>query len=178
MFTSDNGPPKNTIFASPGPLRGNKGTTFEGGMREPTVIRWPGKIPTGKTNDELMTTMDLLPTFAKLAGAKLPADRVIDGKDIWATLIGKAQTPHEAFFYHRGNQLQAVRSGKWKLHTNKGKPTQLYDLENDIGEKKNVIQSNPEVVQRLERYLKAFAKDIAENSRPAAFVKNPKPLSK
>nr|WP_201723931.1 sulfatase [Rhodopirellula sp. SM50] len=178
LFTSDNGPPKNTLFASPGPLRGNKGTTFEGGMREPTVVRWPGKIPAGTPNDELMTTMDLLPTFAKLAGATIPTDRVIDGKDIWPTLTGEAPTPHEAFFYHGGNQLRAVRSGKWKLHTNKGKPTQLYDLENDIGEKTNVIESNPEVVQRLVQHLKTFAKDIADNSRPAAFVEHPKPLSK
>ena len=178
LFTSDNGPPKNSSFASPGPLRGNKGTTFEGGMREPTVVRWPGKIPAGKPNDELMTTMDLLPTFAKLAGAAIPTDRVIDGKDVWQTLIGEAHTPHEAFFYHSGNELQAVRSGKWKLHTNKGKPTQLYDLENDIGEKKNVIASNLEVVQRLTGHLQVFAHDIAENSRSAAFVENPKPLSK
>lgn len=178
LFTSDNGPPKNSLFASPGPLRGNKGTTFEGGMREPTVVRWPGKIPAGKLNDELMTTMDLLPTFAKLAGAAIPTDRVIDGKDIWPTLIGKALTPHELFFYHSGNQLQAVRSGKWKLYVNKGKPTQLYDLESDIGERNNVVKSNPEVVQRLSGHLKAFAKDIADNSRPAAFVENPKPLRK
>ena len=178
LFTSDNGPPKNTLFASPGPLRGNKGTTFEGGMREPTVVRWPGKIPAGKPNDELMTTMDLLPTFAKLAGAMIPTDRVIDGKDIWPTLIGQAPTPHETFFYHGGNQLRAVRSGKWKLHTRNGKPAQLYDLEKDIGEKTNLIDSNPEVVERLVQHLKTFAKDIADNSRPAAFVEHPKPLSK
>ncbi len=177
LFTSDNGPPKNSLYASPGPLRGNKGTTLEGGMREPTVVRWPGKIPAGKDNDEIMTTMDLLPTFAKLAGADIPADRVLDGKDIGPTLSGKAASPHEAFFYHRGNQLQAVRSGKWKLHTNRGKPTQLYDLESDISEQKNVIKSNPEVTQRLLGYLNAFAKDIAEHSRPAAFVQKPEPLS-
>jgi len=178
IFTSDNGPPKNTLHASPGPLRGHKGTTLEGGMREPTVIRWPGKIPAGKPNDEVMTTMDLLPTFAKLAGAKIPTDRVIDGKDIWPTLIGEAKTPHDVFFYHRGNDLQAVRSGDWKLHTNKGKPTQLYNLKTDVGEKKNVIKSHPDVVKRLMGDLNTFAKDIAENSRPAAFVENPKPLSK
>lgn len=178
LFTSDNGPPKNTLFASPGPLRGHKGTTFEGGMREPTVIRWPGKIPAGKSNEELMTTMDLLPTFAKLADAQVPTDRVIDGKDIWPTLSGMSGTPHKAFFYHRGNTLSAVRSGRWKLHTSKGRPAQLYDLENDIGEKNNVINSNPEVVQRLNAHLKAFAGNIANNSRPAAFVQNPKPLSK
>lgn len=178
VFTSDNGPPKNAIFASPGPLRGHKGTTFEGGMREPTVIRWPGKIPAGKSNDEIMTAMDLLPTFAKLAGAGIPKDRVIDGKDIWPTLTGEAGTPHEAFFYHRGNQLQAVRSGKWKLHTNKGRPSQLYDLESDIGEKNNVIESNPEVVRILNGHLDEFAEDVANNNRPAAFVDNAKPLSK
>ena len=178
LFTSDNGPPKNTIFASPGPLRGHKGTTLEGGMREPTVVRWPGKIPAGKANDQLMTTMDLLPTFAKLADVAIPTDRVIDGKDIWPTLIGEAPTPHDAFFYHSGNQLQAVRSGRWKLHVRNGKPTQLYDLESDIGERNNVIDSHPEVVQQLEQHLQRFANDIAANSRPAAFVENPVPLSK
>lgn len=174
IFTSDNGP----AIGKAGPLKGRKGSTFEGGMREATVIRWPGKIPAGKDNDELMTTMDLLPTFAKLAGAEIPADRVVDGRDIWPTLTGKAKTPHEAFFYHRGNSLNAVRSGKWKLHANNGKPTQLYDLENDIGEKKNLIKTKPELVQQLSDRMTAFAHDIAENSRPAAFVANPKPLAK
>ena len=173
VFTSDNGPKVGKAT----PLKGKKGSTFEGGMREPTVIRWPGKIPPGTSNDELLTAMDLLPTFAKLAGAAIPKDRVIDGKDIWPTLISKAGTPHDAFFYHKSNSLSAVRSGKWKLHTDGGRPTQLYDLETDIGEKQNVIQSNPEVVQRLDRHMKAFAKDIADNSRPAAFAENPKPLS-
>ncbi|MEM7397228.1 MAG: sulfatase-like hydrolase/transferase, partial [Verrucomicrobiota bacterium] len=170
IFTSDNGP----AIGSAGPLKGRKGSTFEGGMREATVIRWPGKIAAGQENDELMTTMDLLPTFAGLAGAELPADRIIDGKDIWPVLVGRAPTPHEAFFYHRANHLRAVRSGTWKLHTNNGKPTELYDLERDIGEKKNVIKANPEVAKRLHRLLTSFAEEIAENSRPAAFVKNPK----
>lgn len=179
IFTSDNGPPKRTVFASAGPLRGNKGTTLEGGMREPTVVRWPGKIPAGQDNDKLMTALDLLPTFARLGGAEVPSDRVIDGKDIWPTLSGDAETPHEAFFYHGGNQLKAVRSGNWKLHINKnGKPLQLYDLGNDIAEKTNLIEANPEVVKKLNGMLKTFAKDIKENSRPAAFVENPKPLSK
>lgn len=177
LFTSDNGPPKNTLFASPGPLRGHKGTTFEGGMREPTVVRWPGKIPAGQVNERLMTTMDLLPTFAKLGGAEIPKDRIVDGKDIWPTLIGETETPHETFFYHQGNKLNAVRSGDWKLHVNKGKPTQLYDLEHDIGEKKNVIQLHPKVVARLVQHLKSFEKDIADNSRPAGYVTDPKPLS-
>ena len=181
IFTSDNGPGRWKTENPPnhaGPLRGRKGTTFEGGMREPTVIRWPGKIPAGKDNNEMMTAMDLLPTFAKLAGAELPADRTIDGKDIWPTLTGAAKTPHETFFYHRGRTLQAVRSGNWKLHLNKGNPTQLYDLESDIGESENVIDSHPEVVKKLHEYVKHFEKDIANNHRPAAFVENPKPLSR
>ena len=185
LFTSDNGPPKNTLFASPGPLRGHKGTTFEGGMREPTVVRWPGRIPAGVENGELMTAMDLLPTLAKLAGAQVPTDLVIDGKDIWPTLSGGAKTPHEAFYYHRGNRLSAVRSGKWKLHlrTAKGKGTgssalALYDLEADIAEKTNVLAEHPEIAERLLSYVKAFEAELAQNSRPAAFVENPKPLTK
>ncbi|MFV1996311.1 MAG: sulfatase, partial [Verrucomicrobiales bacterium] len=174
IFTSDNGP----AIGKAGPLKGRKGSTNEGGMREATVIRWPGKIPAGVSNDELMTTMDLLPTFAKLAGAEVPADRVIDGKDIWPVLTGEAKTPHEAFFYHGGPNLKAVRSGKWKLHANRGKATQLYDLETDIGESDNVLKENPKIVKRLTGYLADFAADIAENSRPAAFVDNPVPLSK
>lgn len=174
IFTSDNGP----AIGSAGPLKGRKGSTFEGGMREATVIRWPGKIPAGKTNPELMTTMDLLPTFAKLAGAKLPNDRVIDGKDVWPVLTGKASTPHEAFFYHSRTNLNAVRSGNWKLHVNKGKPTQLYNLETDIGEKQNVLKANPDIVRRLQNHLQTFTNDISKNSRPAAFMENAKPLSK
>ena len=174
IFTSDNGP----AIGSAGPLRGRKGSTFEGGMREATVIRWPGKIPAGQDNGELITAMDLLPTFAKLAVAEIPTDRVIDGKDIWPVLAGEAKSPHEAFFYHRANNLQAVRSGKWKLHFNKAKPVQLYDLDQDIGEQKNLIQSYPDVVKQLQSHVKKFNADLAENSRPAAFVKDPKPLSK
>jgi arylsulfatase A-like enzyme len=174
IFTSDNGP----AVGSSGPLKGRKGSTNEGGMREPTVIRWPGKIPAGTKNDELMTAMDLLPTFAKLAGAEVPTNRIIDGKDISPTLTGGAKTPHETFFYHGGNTLKAVRSGNWKLHWNKKSPTQLYNLATDIAEKKNLIKAEPEVTRRLTGYLKAFEQEIAENSRPAAFVKNPVPLSK
>ncbi|MEM7014639.1 MAG: sulfatase [Verrucomicrobiota bacterium] len=174
IFTADNGP----AIGKAGPLKGRKGSTFEGGMREATVIRWPGKIPAGKDNGELMTAMDLLPTFAGLAGAEVPKDRVIDGKDVWPVLAGEAKSPHEAFFYHKSTNLQAVRSGKWKLHANQGKPSQLYDLEADIGEKNNVIKDHPDVVKKLSGLMTAFEKDIAENNRPAAFVENPKPLSK
>lgn len=179
IFTSDNGPPKNSIYASPGILRGNKGSTLEGGMREPTVIRWPGRIPAGKDNNELMTTMDLLPTFANLAGAEIPTDRVIDGKDIWLVLAGEKTTPHDAFFYYGGNNLQAVRSGNWKLHRNKQKkPVQLFNLEPDVAEKKNLIQAEPEVAKRLAGLMRAFEKELAGNVRPAGYVESAVVLKK
>ena len=174
IFTSDNGP----RLGSAKPLRGGKGSTLEGGMRVPTVVRWPENIPRGVVNDEIMTTMDLLPTFAKLAGGDVPVDRAIDGKDIWQTLIGKAKTPHEAFYYYKSNSLDAVRSGDWKLHLKKGKPVRLYNLKNDIGEAKNLLGEHPEIVKRLSGYRTEFAKDIATNNRTAGQSDNPKPLTK
>jgi len=174
VFTSDNGP----AVGSAGPLRGRKGSTYEGGMREATVVRWPGNIPAGSESSELVTAMDLLPTFAKLAGAKIPNDRVIDGKDIWSVLSDDGKSPHQAFFYHSQNQLQAVRSGNWKLHVKAGKPTALYDLSKDIGEKVNRRKGNESIVKQLQSHIALFEADIKKNSRPASFVKNPKPLAK
>jgi len=174
IFTSDNGP----AVGSAGPLRGRKGSTYEGGMREATVVRWPGKIPAGTTNAELMTAMDLLPTFAKLAGAPIPSDRVIDGKDIWPVLAHKQKSPHEAFFYHRGETLLAVRSGNWKLHTKDGTATELYNLETDIGETRNVLNGHSQIAKRLMGLMTDFSKDISENNRPAAFVDYPVPLKR
>ena len=101
-----------------------------------------------------MTAMDLLPTFAKLAGAKVPSDRVIDGRDVSAVLRGEAKSPHEEFFYHKNVNLVAVRSGDWKLHTEKGKPAQLYNLKKDLGETNDVAQGHPEVVKQIEDYLR------------------------
>lgn len=174
IFTSDNGP----AVGSSGPLQGRKGSTFEGGMREPTVARWPGQIPAGTVSSELMTTMDLLPTFARLAGADIPADRVIDGKDIWPALAGKAQSPHEAFFYFSRSELKAVRSGKWKLHLKDGKPEALYNLDTDIGESRNVISQHKSLSQRLFAHGQSMQADIATHKRPAGHVENPKPLRK
>jgi len=184
IFTSDNGP---SLPGKATPLSGKKGSTLEGGMREPTVIRWPGKIPAGSVNNKLLTTMDLMPTFTKLAGAHLPDDRVIDGKDIWPALSGDAESPHEAFFYFKGNTLEAVRSGDWKLHlaksgsktkASRGDRPALFNLETDIGEKKNLLGNHPDIVERLTAYATAFEKELQQNSRPAAFVENPQPLSK
>jgi arylsulfatase A-like enzyme len=179
IFTSDNGP----AVGQAAPLKGKKGSAFEGGMRVPAVIRWPGKIPGGTVNNELMTAMDLLPTFAKLAGADVPTGRVIDGKDIWPVLTEHSESPHEAFFYHQGDALRAVRSGKWKYHlahSNKGKKVKpaLYDLDRDIGETTNLLENHPEVAERMLALAEAFDKELAHNSRPAAFVDHPKPMEK
>ena len=189
IFTSDNGPGRfNIPITVPqkhsGPLKGKKGTTFEGGMRVPTVVRWPKTIPAGQEIDTLMTAMDLLPTFARIAGAELPEGRVLDGKDILPCLVEEAETPHEAFFYSFGNELRAVRSGKWKYVTLKKQDSfemplkgALYDLENNIAESKNVISQYPEIAQELAKLARAHERDMKLNSRPAAFVKEAKPLS-
>src|SRR4051794_13298532 len=120
IFPSDNGPwlSYGDHAGSAGPLRGGKGTSFEGGVREPFVARWPGKIPAGSVCHEPAMTIDLLPTFAHLAGAEPTADRIIDGKDIGPLLLGQpgAHSPHEALYFYWGRDLQAVRSGRWKLH--------------------------------------------------------------
>ena len=190
IFTSDNGPW--LAFGDHGgsarPLREGKGTTFEGGMREPCIMRWPGEIPAGSVCSELATTMDILPTFVKLAGAKQPKNR-IDGKDIRPLMLGKAgaSTPHEAFFYYRGWGLEAVRSGKWKLHFpheyrtlagrrggSGGRPTEyeqhkigleLFDLDNDIGEQNDVSAKYPEVVKRLAALADKMREDIGDSAR-------------
>jgi arylsulfatase A-like enzyme len=169
---------------------------MEGGMREPCVMRWPGKIPAGTTCDELSITMDLLPTFAKLAGAELPSDRIIDGKDIWPLMAAwdSVIPPHEVFYYYQMDQLQAVRSGRWKLHLalkpkkkNWGKPIpsstlELYDLKADIAEKNNLVKAHPEVVKRLLALAEKAREDLGDvdrpgqNQRPAGMVVSPKPL--
>jgi len=194
VFTSDNGGIGRV--ASNEPLSGGKSTTMEGGMREPCVMRWPGKIPAGTSCDEISTTMDLLPTLARLAGAKAPSDRVIDGKDIWPLMSGRrrAKSPYKMFCYYFKSQLHAVRSGKWKLHLPlkakqhgwQGVPFEfsgaLYDLEADIGEKHNVIEQYPDVVRRLTGLAEKARVNIGDwhqpgkGCRPAGMVDDPKPL--
>ena len=119
IFTSDNGPwlSYGEHAGSSGPLRGGKLTTFEGGVRVPCMVKWPGRIRGGSKSDQLVTSMDLVPTIGKLVGAEL-SELTIDGKDVWPILKGEANasSPHEAFFYYAGADLHAVRAGDWKLH--------------------------------------------------------------
>ncbi|NJM54817.1 MAG: sulfatase-like hydrolase/transferase [Verrucomicrobiae bacterium] len=116
VFTSDNGPHLGQ-GASAGLLRGAKGSTFEGGVRVPFIARWPGKIPANRVIDEPVTIMDMLPTFVSLAGGSVPQDRVIDGKDIWPVIVGTdgAKSPHDAIYYLRGNSVDGIGAGDWKL---------------------------------------------------------------
>lgn len=118
IFVSDNGPHLGS-GASAGPLRGEKGSCFEGGVRVPCVMRWPGKIPASHVTDEPAAIFDLLPTLVKLAGGTVPTDRVIDGKDIWPLVAGEkhAKSPHDGLFYLRGRSVNGVRSGDWKYMT-------------------------------------------------------------
>ena len=187
VFTSDNGP---WLFqkAHGGcaePLRAGKGTTYEGGMRVPCVMRWPGKISAGAVCSELATTMDLLPALARLAGAEPPSDRIIDGKDIWPLMAGQteAKSPTKAFYYYFMDSLQAVRSGQWKLMIERTRklefpfrqalkhdvdrpdevvPEALYNLKTDVGEQHNVIEQYPEIAERLRGLMEQMRRDIGD----------------
>ena len=175
LFTSDNGPwlSYGNHAGSAKPLREGKGTAWEGGQREPTIGYWPGQIPAGTVCDEVAGTIDVLPTLAYLAEAELPKQK-IDGANAWPILSGAedATSPHEAYYYYWGRELHAVRSGPWKLHFPHtyrslegpggadGKPApykelscglELYNLENDISESKDVAAANPEVVAKLQK---------------------------
>ena len=172
LFTSDNGPSK----GSAKPLRGKKGRTLEGGQRMPTVIRWPKEIEAGSVNDEVLTAMDILPTFAQVSGATLREDRKIDGRDISAVLTEGAESPHEYFFYAYWGDLQAVRWGDWKLRIFEGEEA-LYNLASDISEKKNLADENPEIVEKLKGAMKDFKAEMEEEVRPTIIVENPKPLT-
>ncbi|MBT4497014.1 MAG: sulfatase [Gemmatimonadetes bacterium] len=194
IFTSDNGS-RTHEGGSNDPLRGTKGSTWEGGMRLPFVIRWPGQIPAGRVCSELVTSMDFLPTFARLAGTREPEDRSIDGKDIRPLLFAEADacSPHEAFFYYFKNDLEAVRVGDWKLFVRrwngpekKSLPVrELYNLEEDIGETTNLYDQHPEVVAELSARADRCREDLGcqatgiegRNIRRPGRVEDPHPLT-
>ncbi len=189
IFTSDNGSRARDEGGSNSPLRGKKGETWEGGQRVPFIVWWPGRIPAGTVCHELVSGIDLMPTLAGVAGAQVPSDRTIDGHDIRPLMFGEdgSTTPHEAFFYYKQNSLEAVRSGKWKLHVRKGDEElrELYDLEADIGETQNLFGEEPDVVASLMAMLDDCRKDLGdqatgvtgENVRPIGRVENAKPLT-
>jgi arylsulfatase len=186
IFATDNGPwlSYGNHAGSAGPLREGKGTTWEGGVRVPCIMRWPGRIPAGAVCDELAATIDILPTIAGLIGGELP-QHTIDGKDIWPLMSGRpgAKTPHDAWYYYWGNELQAVRSGDWKLHfphdyrSLSGRPGRdgrpagysaartelaLYNLREDIGEKRDVKADHPDVVERLQQLAAQAREELGD----------------
>ena len=187
IFTSDNGPwlPQGTNAGVAGPLRGGKGSTWEGGVREPMIIWWPGKVPAGSTSDAVAANYDFLPTFVKLAGGTVPADRKIDGKDISPLWFGPTnQSPHEAHYYFRANQLEAVRSGPWKLRIvpetpeNKTAAPLLYNLDDEIGEQTDVAAKHPDVVKHLQELIAKMDHDLGVTNkgpgvRPPGRVEHP-----
>jgi arylsulfatase A-like enzyme len=194
VFTSDNGPwlSYGSHAGSAGPLREGKGTSWEGGIRVPAIMRWPGKIPAGSQSDELMSTIDLLPTIASLIGASLPSHK-IDGRDRITSITRTDRKPpsdgigdRTIPIYYADGQLQALRSDRWKMvfpHTyrslgdRKGKSdgtpiayqnksvqsVELYDLVADIGEMNNVAAQHPDIVKQLEQRAEEWRADLGDS---------------
>ncbi|MBL9210794.1 MAG: arylsulfatase [Opitutaceae bacterium] len=157
FFTSDNGGARryDGRFDSNAPLRGAKGDVFEGGLRAPLLVRWPGQVPAGKTSDLPCMFFDILPTLADLAGAPVPPR--IDGVSLRPTLLGQRQELERMIYWEQysGGFQQAVRWGQWKAIRRDGTPAsfELYDLSADPGEKTSVAAAQPTVVQRIEKYM-------------------------
>lgn len=175
IYTSDNGPWKlsNGRGGSASPLRGYKFSTWEGGMRVPCLMRWPTKIPAGSVCHEIAATIDLLPTLVTLAGGKIPTDRVIDGKNIKSLLFSEpgASSPHPYYYYYKGRNLEAVRSGPWKLRV-AGQETGLYHLGNDISESTNLAAMHPERVEILREQMRQFDRQLKQQARPVGRMEN------
>ena len=173
VYTSDNGPwkLKGGRGGSANPLRGYKFQTYEGGMRVPCIMHWKGKIPPGSSCDEIAATIDLLPTIAGLSGVELPNDRTIDGKNIWPLISGKegAKTPHEIYFFYKGNSLESARQGKWKLRRSgkKSQSIELYDLASDISESNNLAQENEALINEIIQKMNSFDEKLKNAQRPA-----------
>jgi arylsulfatase A-like enzyme len=197
IFTSDNGslgdvpPPwgsSEPLGGSNLPLRGAKGSTWEGGMRVPAIVRWAGTLDGGRVCDQLLTSMDLYPTLAGLCGARVPADRVIDGLDVlevWRDPT--ARSPHHTFAYYRGDNLEAVRDHRYKLHVARGgqEVIELYDLTEDPGETTEVGAAHPAVVERLGTASEGYRVELGDGRlgvegrgvRPIGRVEHPSTLT-
>jgi arylsulfatase A-like enzyme len=194
IFTSDNGSRARGEGGSNAPLRGQKGQTWEGGMRVPCIVKWPGQVPAGKVSGELAAAMDFYPTLASLTGhdiSSLPKHDGVNLLPVWRGDDG-AKSPREHFFYFLRNNLQAVRSGSWKLRhafdkEKDGNPDklELYDLSKDPGETRDLAAQHPDVVQRLTQAMTEIRAELGDarlgiegaQRRPPAISPNPKPLT-
>ncbi|MBN2396936.1 MAG: sulfatase [Deltaproteobacteria bacterium] len=193
IFTSDNGP---WYEGSAGALRGRKGQSYEGGFRVPFIARWPERIPRGDVNPATVMNIDLYPTLLSLAGVGLPKDRIVDGRNIIELLTGESSTsPHEALYFFHYGRLEGIRAGRWKYFDKMNRYTWpialdaaaipnalgaeqmgdrwplLYDIQRDPGESYNVINTYPEVAERLDTALNAFRNEIGKN--PRGFIGHP-----
>ena len=195
VFLSDNGAPlkpnlQDLSRGSNRPLHGRGYTTSEGAFRSPTIFWWPERIAANTTCTELATTMDLLPTFALLAGGHAPKDRIIDGHDIRPLLFGKAgsKSPYPVFYYYHSDQLQAIRSGPFKLFVPLSSPLRhphfpaagskvplLFDVVSDIGSTKDLANRHPEVVERLMKLANQARQELGDRNQPG---KNQRPSGK
>lgn len=175
VFTSDNGPwlPFKTHGGSAGLLRAGKGTTWEGGMREPGIFWGPGLVKPGLVSD-IGSTMDLFTTFSAMAGATLPNDRIIDGKDLSETLLNGKSSPRESILYYRGTDLYAARLGDFKAHfITQGAygefgdrevhdPPLLFNLSHDASEKFNIAENHPEILEQINELVKAHKSNLVK----------------
>lgn len=195
--------PGRSLYGSNGPLRAGKGTTYEGGIRVPLLVRWPGGITSGRVVDAPVSLMDIFPTCVRLAGANPPTDRVIDGRELspWFGAAPESEGPPRMLPHYFGVQPQAVREGKWKLllagipapaprpvslwwehlptlfvtqHRVLAAP-ELYDLSADPGEKENLAERHPEIVSRLATRAREFDAALQRDRRPMQFTPGPPP---
>ena len=191
IFTSDNGPWNEAKIGEHGgsafPLRGNKTQTWEGGVRVPAIMQWKGKIPESIVSEELLTTMDFLPTFSALAKAKIPENTIIDGKDFQDVIFNNDKSSHDRFYYYFYTHLQAVRDKEWKLVLPRiGKPAYLkwaarkvepvdelllFNLKNDKEETTNLASQHPEKVQELLLLIEEGREELGDQDRIGSNVR-------
>jgi arylsulfatase A-like enzyme len=179
IFASDNGPwlPAGSAH----PLSGGKYTTMEGGHRVPAIMRWPGRIPAGQVSDQLVSALDVLPTIAAATGASLPADRKYDGHNLMPMLSGKTdKSPRREFAYYNGLTLEAIRRGPWKLHLPRRAAHRVYwaqhpkkiylnldhamlnNLTDDISEKRDLTEINPEQTKELQELAAEIRSELGD----------------
>ncbi len=161
IFFSDNGGARRN-FANNGALRDFKQSVYEGGIRVPFIVSWPGKLPQGKVCEEAVISLDVVPTICAATGVTLPDERVYDGKNMLPILQSKKKgSLHKILFWYDGEKQWAVREGKWKLLFNRQGSLELYDLEADISEKNNLVKQRPEIVQRLQKAYTSWKNQMA-----------------
>ena len=188
VFTSDNGPwlLMQTHGGSAGPLRGGKQSTWEGGMRVPAIFWWPGKIPS-RIVRQMGSTLDLLPTIAGLAGAKIADDRALDGFDLSKALLDGADSPRDHMIYYRDRKIFAARLGPYKAHfiTRNGyafrtpeephDPPLLHHLLNDMSERFDIAENHPDVIERIEQLVEAHKQTVQPAENQYLKGENPNP---